>query len=104
MSSEEIGLQILCSAWVRRLWTLREGLYQERVHYRFADAVQVYSHLDRTVRQRWLLPQRQGLVPNDHFFNQVLANLLNCLKDLEPLRAHAHKALSCWPRISSFFK
>jgi hypothetical protein len=33
MEPEEIALRIMCSDWARRLWTLQEGSFQERVRY-----------------------------------------------------------------------
>jgi hypothetical protein len=104
MTPEEVGLQILCSAWPRRLWTLQEGLFQNRVHYRFADAVQVYPYLDEAIRKKHAFPGRQRLIPHDHFLHRYLDKPPNCEGRSAPLKVHAHKALSFWPRISSFFK
>ena len=111
LTAEEIGLQIMCSAWPRRLWTLQEGLFQSRVHYQFEDGVHTYESLNSRVRQLHCFPWRDIPLPSDHFLYEVLKNPPNLDRKSEavfhsrpPLRLHAHKALTCWPVISSFFK
>jgi hypothetical protein len=104
MSTEVIGLRIMCSGWARRLWTLQEGLYQARVYYQFADIAFTFEQLNEAVRQAHAFPGRSVIVPETHSLRQKLANPPNCTRSIDTLACFAHKALSCcWPRISSFF-
>ena len=104
LSAEEIALQIACSVWSGRLWTLQESLYQKRVFYRFADAVQNFPFLNDTVRQLHAFPSRPRGVPQGHFLHKMLDDAPNLENPKSPLRRNAHKALSLWPKIAIFFK
>lgn len=104
LSPEEIALQIACSAWSRRLWTLQEGLYQQRVQYLFADGVQKFPDLVRTMSEVHAFPNRTRTLPKDHYLHQVMDNAPNCDTPKANLRRNAHKALSFSAVISSFFK
>ena len=103
LTPEEIAIQIACSAWARRLWTLQESMYQQRVFYRFADAVHVLPFLNDTVRQQHSFPGRRRSVPPGHHLRDILDNAPHCNKPDKPLKKNAHKALSFWPIIATFF-
>ena len=103
LSPEEIALRIACSTWARRLWTLQEGLYQKRVFYRFADAVQNFYFLNDIVRRQYAFPGRARTLPRGHSLHQVMDDP-PLYGEKGPLMRNAHKALSFWAVIASFFK
>lgn len=102
-SPEEIALHIACSPWSRRLWTLQEGLFQDRVHYRFKDSFQSLSALVKSLEKLHAFPTRPLSIPSDHFLHDYLDRPPNCEKSTAPLAANAYLALSFWPRIEPFF-
>ncbi|KAL6307915.1 hypothetical protein BKA93DRAFT_26621 [Sparassis latifolia] len=60
----EQGLRILCSDWMRRLWTLQEAVFvqnsgRDKLYFQFADGVVAHSSLD--VEQNEASPHRNNI-------------------------------------------
>lgn len=76
MCPEEIATRIICSSWSRRLWTLQEGLNQERVRYQFKTSSFVARELyqrastDAMSKLTELLPH-ELLIESDKQFKNI---------------------------------
>lgn len=105
MNPEEIGLRVACSGWVRRLWTLQEGVWQTRVHYQFADNDFIYYDLKQNLRKTFCMADGvtyQRKISSGHFLNDMLDNAEIPKKSLDfPFMKYLNPS---WPVVASFFK
>ncbi|KAH9892485.1 hypothetical protein C8Q73DRAFT_782020 [Cubamyces lactineus] len=76
----EIGLRILCSGWVKRLWTLQEATLaseahgEEKIYFQMGDGPLLYQKYDRD-------RPAVHVVPNDTAFSEVAADERTLLYD-----------------------
>lgn len=100
MDPMEIGMRIMCSGWSRRLWTLQEGAYTNRVHFQFQGSTHTYNELKAALKSHWNIPRIDFDLPENHHLRQFL----NMTHD-ERVQTRSYKVMNpVWPQIASFFK